>query len=999
MKSDLEPNGLSQPNREIRKHDLSYLFACLGILIALSAFFYRAVFLGKPIAKLGLLSQIDAILNPSLKDAIISIGKDPSGYLIFFPNGHFAETMWSRLIFPLWNPLVACGYPLMGDPQSFIHSPAHLLALFSSPEMYNTGLLLEIAAGGLGMIVLGRVLSLSAMASAFAALAFVLCPRILEQVDIGNNECLFPWILSCFLWLASTPSVGRALLTGLACGVLVLMAHPETSFFAILFSGLCSFFVVLSRGVVLASENSKLGLLTPNSREKFLANLMLALKLFSLAALVSVCIAAPVVFPFLEFLKNAFLYKETIAVPVIQWWQFRDGFLSSQGPEPYFIGSVALLFLPLALCQTSRVPFCLAFCALICAFICLPQGLFLEFLSRKPYSFVATLYGIPMLALLLATLSGFGFDRLFRTATKTHLALLFVGVLAAACFPYWYLSQSTGTSDFANLWRVGRNVLTYTSVLAIAGFVVASLGLLFGQKNNKIAVTFAAGAMLLALNFASLSFASRGILPNCPQYSMVPPPVVEFVRRGERSLATGNNFLLTNASMNYDYADLRCFSPLLPKRYVDFITACGAECNNLYFYGFPELCSPLLDLASVKYVLTRSAVAAEDDKSPSMNSGFASGSASGSGLGSGMEVLGASKLRRLLPGLSIQQSHLVFDQENSQINCVLSWKIHELCNYRYAVQYCILDADGKTVWSGREILLGVATLPNHMKTSRDFFPVPTRSKFPVSACFRLKDTWVSDFIRNEAGSFKLAPLRLADANPAVLSSPKTAPLSSSDPTIFELAPVPANLAPDPNSFHLGHNKFNFQPPDDLGQSSSRHFRLVEEFPADGFRVYRNTRALPSAYLIDKVTHIANADTARAKELLQSKSLNPLETVIVEDGGSSAVELEPVSKATVTYVPISFVQGTNLGMKVTTSKPQYLVLTDAFYPGWNCKIDGKDTDIFPCNLMFRAVRIEKGSHDVQFSFTPLTYFVSLAVSICGAISVLLFAFFRRNENAS
>ena len=107
------------PLPERSKHVGTWI-ALLSVLLSFAVFFHKSVFLGRPLTRLGVLPHIDALYNPGLKQAVIDIGRDPTGYLMFFPNGHFVDSMWWHLVPPLWNPLIACGYPLLGDPQSYI---------------------------------------------------------------------------------------------------------------------------------------------------------------------------------------------------------------------------------------------------------------------------------------------------------------------------------------------------------------------------------------------------------------------------------------------------------------------------------------------------------------------------------------------------------------------------------------------------------------------------------------------------------------------------------------------------------------------------------------------------------------------------------------------------------------------------------------------------------------------------------------------------------------
>jgi hypothetical protein len=55
---------------------------------------------------------------------------------------------------------------------------------------------------------------------------------------------------------------------------------------------------------------------------------------------------------------------------------------------------------------------------------------------------------------------------------------------------------------------------------------------------------------------------------------------------------------------------------------------------------------------------------------------------------------------------------------------------------------------------------------------------------------------------------------------------------------------------------------------------------------------------------------------------------------------------------------------------------YLLLADAWYPGWRATVNGEATPVYRANVMFRAVRVPKGSSEVVFTFQPDLWYTAL-----------------------
>lgn len=84
--------------------------------------------------------------------------------------------------------------------------------------------------------------------------------------------------------------------------------------------------------------------------------------------------------------------------------------------------------------------------------------------------------------------------------------------------------------------------------------------------------------------------------------------------------------------------------------------------------------------------------------------------------------------------------------------------------------------------------------------------------------------------------------------------------------------------------------------------------------------------------------------------------------------------------------------------VEADGPGWLFMADSWYPGWRASVNQKETRIYRANYLFRAVWLPAGSHEVVFSYRPLSFTVGLWISLASWISMLLWSgkgWFGRN----
>jgi len=144
-------------------------------------------------------------------------------------------------------------------------------------------------------------------------------------------------------------------------------------------------------------------------------------------------------------------------------------------------------------------------------------------------------------------------------------------------------------------------------------------------------------------------------------------------------------------------------------------------------------------------------------------------------------------------------------------------------------------------------------------------------------------------------------------------------------------------------------------------------------------VYVNRRVLPRSFVVNRARTVP--DQKAAFSAIHETGFDPAAQVVVEGGP----ELSPAEAITGTAQVTSY--GLNqIDLSVDMRAPGYLVLSEVYYPGWQARVDGRISPIYRANYAFRAVYLERGSHQVSLIFWPTLWYMGLALS--GATLVLL-----------
>ncbi len=167
-------------------------------------------------------------------------------------------------------------------------------------------------------------------------------------------------------------------------------------------------------------------------------------------------------------------------------------------------------------------------------------------------------------------------------------------------------------------------------------------------------------------------------------------------------------------------------------------------------------------------------------------------------------------------------------------------------------------------------------------------------------------------------------------------------------------------------------------------------------------VYGNDAVLPRAFIVPEALYEPDDEAALAK--MRNPQFDPTRLVlinsplllpVIQSTGAPVVDLaaDPGSARITRYT------ATEIDLAVDSAAPAWLVLGDAWYPGWEASLEGATIPLLRGNLMFRVIPVPAGTSEVTLRYQPSWLpGALLAGLIAWALWLLAFGFsLRRKES--
>ncbi|RME03537.1 MAG: hypothetical protein D6805_06240 [Planctomycetota bacterium] len=163
-----------------------------------------------------------------------------------------------------------------------------------------------------------------------------------------------------------------------------------------------------------------------------------------------------------------------------------------------------------------------------------------------------------------------------------------------------------------------------------------------------------------------------------------------------------------------------------------------------------------------------------------------------------------------------------------------------------------------------------------------------------------------------------------------------------------------------------------------------NFRLYYHSDQKGFAWYKTINPMPRYKFFYKAIFVKNLKEATKviKRLPYSKMV-----VIEKQGEGRSWETTVARHQNIRLVNYGY---NFLQLELETSQPAWLLILDSYAPGWRAILDGEETEIYPANILFRAITVPSGRHYLRLFYIPPGWVLGKWISLfmLGGIGIWL-----------
>lgn len=172
------------------------------------------------------------------------------------------------------------------------------------------------------------------------------------------------------------------------------------------------------------------------------------------------------------------------------------------------------------------------------------------------------------------------------------------------------------------------------------------------------------------------------------------------------------------------------------------------------------------------------------------------------------------------------------------------------------------------------------------------------------------------------------------------------------------------------------------------------FTLIYQKEAN---IYRNEKVFSRAFIVHRAEVAPDPEAVISR--LGEESFSLREQIVLEEiedpamlTGYGAPVIDSSTAEIISYTPGRVV------IKAHMEHPGFLVLGDAYFPGWRGFVDGVEKKIYLTDYLIRSIFVKAGDHTVEFVYKPTSYKLGAWLTLVGCgIAAALWTYSKSKDS--
>ena len=171
----------------------------------------------------------------------------------------------------------------------------------------------------------------------------------------------------------------------------------------------------------------------------------------------------------------------------------------------------------------------------------------------------------------------------------------------------------------------------------------------------------------------------------------------------------------------------------------------------------------------------------------------------------------------------------------------------------------------------------------------------------------------------------------------------------------------------------------------VSQRDYTHPHLEPVFVNGENTIYKNTRFLPRAFIVEMIKQVAPDENV----FNALRTIDLQKTVLIEkDMGFPELHDTPLQWK----INIKNHKPGKIQLEVSSSRQALLVYSESWAPGWQATINSSTTDIYRVDGALLGIIVPQGSSTIHFEYSPLSWRIGWPISLISLLTLSLWACF-------